>query len=79
MEYDSIIKYDQHFYTQLIEIYDMQKEFLKPETKAAIINFLLVSEVKFGGCDLSIIKENSIEIFRGYQAKLFSFGLRNII
>lgn len=29
--------------------------------------------------DLKIIKENSIGIFQGYQAKIFALGLRRLI
>ena len=62
-----------------MDIYDMQREYLKDETKAAILNFLLLCEERYGGVDVSIVGENRIEIFRGYQGKLFAGGLRRLI
>lgn len=49
---------------------------MREETKAAVVNYLLIAHARFGGCELSIIWENRIEIFHGCQAQLFAVGLR---
>jgi hypothetical protein len=39
----------------------------------------VIAQAEFGGLDLALIKENSIEIFQGYQGQIFALGLRKLI
>jgi hypothetical protein len=44
-----------------------------------IINYFIISEVYYGGTYSELIKDNSICIFKGFNGKLFAFGLRKLI
>lgn len=59
-EYDSVLDFDRDFIIRLMEIYQLQHDYMKDETKAALINFLLLCEFKYGRVDLRIIEENTI-------------------
>ena len=61
----------------MLEVYTDQKEGLKEETLAAIINIFLIAEARYGSSQPPIIQDNSITIFRDYQAEMvaLSFGL----
>jgi hypothetical protein len=76
LEYSTLLPFDQHLHDTLLEVYAEQKAIMRAETKAAIINFLLIGHCRYGNCDLSPIAENQIKIFHGYQAKLFALDLR---
>jgi len=64
---------------KLLEIYQDTRRDLSEETLAAIINLFLTAEFVFGRKYPAIIEENSITIFKDYQAQVAALNFSQII
>jgi hypothetical protein len=50
LEFTPAIPFDQPLHDALLEVYAREQAILKDETKAAVVNFLLLAHARFGGC-----------------------------